>query len=174
VSVPYLDIVFLVLFAIITIRVVVRGFVKEFLDMSAIIFASAGAIFLSGPLSVLLDKLFGKTGWNQIIAFLVLFLVIYLVIKIFEGALHDLFEKLNLENLDRSLGLVLGLVEGFIVISALLLLLNWLKGIKLLQIQALLDHSFIAKFLLPILIPFAHSFGATWLREKVNELIRYV
>ena len=173
-SVPYLDIIFLVIFAILTIRVVVRGFVKEFLDMAALIVASAGAIFLSGPFSVLLDKLFGKTGWNQIIAFLVCFLVIYLVIKLFESALHDLFEKFQLDKLDRALGFFLGLIEGFIIVSVLLLLLNWLKGAKIMNIDLLLGHSFIAKILLPIIIPFANSIGRTGLHEMADSLIRYV
>jgi membrane protein required for colicin V production len=171
---PYLDIVCLVIFLIITIRVVARGFVKEFLEMAAFICATAGAVFLSGPLSVLLDKLFGKTGWNQIIAFLVCFLVIYIVIKILQSALSDLFEKFHLEKLDRALGLVLGIVEGILVVAIVLLALNWLKGIKALNISALLSGSFIAKLLLPIILPFANSIQGQTLREAVNFLIRYV
>jgi membrane protein required for colicin V production len=177
INIPYLDIVFLVLIVVLTIRVVVRGFVKEFLDMAALIGAAVVAIFLSGPLSLLLDKLFGKTGWNQIIAFLACFLIIYIIIKLLETAIHNLFDKLNLEKLDRALGFFLGLIESFLVVSILLLLLNWLKGFKFLNINALLAQSLIAKILLPIIIPLASSFGSsgsTFLNGIVDRLIRYV
>ncbi len=176
-NIPYLDIVFLVVIVVLTIRVIVRGFVKEFLDMAALLGAAIVAIFLSGPLSLLLDKLFGKTGWNQIIAFLACFLVVYIVIKLLETAIHNLFDKLNLEKLDRALGFFLGVVESFLVVSILLLLMNWLKGIKILNINALFEHSMIAKTLLPIIIPLASSFGApgtSFLNEIVEKLRRYV
>jgi membrane protein required for colicin V production len=173
-NVPYLDIVLLVIFAILTIRVIVRGFVAELLDMAALILAGLGAIFLSGPLSLLLNRIFGAGFWNQIIAFLACFVVIYFVIKIFERALHELFEKLRIENLDRALGLVLGLVEGFIVVSVLLIVLNWLKGIKLLHVDVLLGSSFIAKLLLPLLLPFAGPLGGQRVQDIVGKLLLYV
>ncbi len=170
----YLDIACLVIFLILVIRVVVRGFVKEFLEMASFICATAGAVFLSGPLSVLLDNLFGKTGWNQIIAFLACFLVIYIVIKILETKLHDLFDKFHLDKLDHALGLFLGIVEGVLAVAIILLLLNWLKGIKFLNIGPLLANSFVARLLLPVIIPFANSIQGQTIREGLNFLMRYV
>jgi membrane protein required for colicin V production len=175
-KVPYLDIFFIVVFVVLTIRVIVRGFIKEFLDMAAVIVAVAGAVFLSGFLTLGLDKLFGKNGWNPFISFLVCFLIIYVIIKLLEGALHDLFEKLKLEKLDKALGFFLGLVEGFLVVSVILLVLNWLKGIKFLNIASFLNSSLIARFLLPIVIPFAHSLGGqtSIIKKVIDTLSPYV
>ena len=73
-SVSVLDIVLILLLLALIIRGVVRGFVTEVLSMAAIVLGFTAAIFLSGPLSLLMDDLFGKQVLNQLIAFLILFL----------------------------------------------------------------------------------------------------
>jgi membrane protein required for colicin V production len=103
-SIP--DIVLIIIIIILTIRCVVRGFVEEFLSMAALIFGIAGAVFLSGPIGSMIEKYFQLSMWSPVIAFLSCFLIIYLIIKILEGFLHSLFDKLNLEKLDRALGFV--------------------------------------------------------------------
>jgi membrane protein required for colicin V production len=150
---PVLDIIFIIIVVIVVIRCIMRGFVEEFLSMAALIFGIAGAVFLSGPVAKLLDKYFKLSMWSHIIAFLGCFIVIYIIIKILEGIIHNIFDKLNLEKLDKVLGFVLGLFEGFLVVAVLVFLLSWFKWVPFINMEQLLKNSFIAQFIQPLLVP---------------------
>ena len=130
---------------------------EEFLSMAALIFGIAGAVFLSGPIGGLLDKHFGLAMWSHIIAFLGCFIIIYIIIKILEGIFNKIIDKLNLENLDRALGFVLGLFEGFLVVAVLVFLFSWLKWIPFIDMEQLLKDSFIARFIQPLLAPITQT-----------------
>jgi membrane protein required for colicin V production len=118
--------------------------------MAAIILGIAGAVFLSGPISAAIEKNFGFGMWSQIIAFLGCFVVIYIIIKILENVIQKIFDKLNLEKLDKALGFILGLLEAFLVIAVLVFLLSWFTWIP--NLKELLQESFIARFISPFLV----------------------
>ncbi|MBN2534307.1 MAG: CvpA family protein [Spirochaetales bacterium] len=148
-----LDIIFIIVFIIIVVRCIMRGFVEEFLSMAALICGIAGAVFLSGPVGKLLDTYFGLSMWSHIIAFLGCFIVIYIIIKILEGIIHNIFDKLNLDKLDKVLGFLLGCLEGFLVVAVIVFLLSWFTWLPFVDIEQLLKTSFIARFILPFLAP---------------------
>lgn len=152
-----LDIVFIIVFIIIVVRCVMRGFVEEFLSMAALIFGIAGAVFLSGPIGKMLDKYFGLSIWSHIIAFLGCFIIIYIIIKILEGIIHNIFDKLNLDKLDKALGFILGLLEGFLIVAVLIFLLSWFKWVPFINIEQLLKESLIAQFIQPLLVPITQN-----------------
>jgi membrane protein required for colicin V production len=154
-----LDIIFIVVWILVTIRCIFRGFIEEILSMAGVILGIAGAVFLSGPLGVLLNNTFKLGMWSQLIAFLACFVIIYIIVKVLESVIRNIFEKLNLEKLDKALGFLLGLVEGFLVISVAIILLNWLTWIPFVDIEGLLKESFIAQLLMPVIAPITGSLG---------------
>ncbi len=151
-----IDIVFLVLIVVLVIRGAIRGFVTEVGSVAALVIGFGGAILFYKPLAALIGRLFGVSMWNPLIAFLVLFLVLYLVIKLLEHLLHAMFDKLNLERLDRAIGFFFGLAEGLLAVCVLLFLLNWQP---LFDARKLLEHSLFARVLSPILPSPQRIFG---------------
>jgi len=151
-----IDVVFLVLILVLAIRGAIRGFVTEIGSVAALVIGLGGAILFYKPLAALIGRLFGISMWNPLIAFLILFLVLYLVIKLLEHLLHSLFDKLNLERLDRAIGFFLGLAEGLLAVCVLLFLLNWQP---LFDARKLFEHSLFARFLSPILPSPQRIFG---------------
>lgn len=148
-----LDIVFIVIIAAAAIRCAFRGFIAEIMSMAALILGIAAAVFFSKAGAVLIDTYVGFSRWNQIVAFLVIFLAIYLVIKLIENVLHRVFEKIELDRLDRALGFFLGLVEGGLAV-VLLVYLGTVQPIF--DIGSFLEKSSIASFImdfLPVAVP---------------------
>ena len=151
-----IDVVFLVLIVVLAIRGAIRGFVTEIGSVAALVVGLGGAILFYKPLAALIGRLFGISMWNPLIAFLILFLVLYLVIKLLEHLLHAMFDKLDLERLDRAIGFFLGLAEGLLGVCVLLFLLNWQP---LFDARKLLEHSLFARVLSPILPSPQRIFG---------------
>jgi membrane protein required for colicin V production len=98
--------------------------------------------------AVQLEGYLGDSIWNQIISFLGLFLVTYLAIKIFEGALRAIVERINADNLDHALGFFLGVAEGLLLIFVLLLIIQIQPFINL---DEAIDESVFAIALRPLL-----------------------
>jgi membrane protein required for colicin V production len=156
-NIAIMDIIFIVVWIVVTIRCIFRGFIEEVLSMAGVILGITGAVFLSGPIGVLLNNTFKLGMWSQLIAFLACFVIIYIIVKVLESVIRNIFEKLNLEKLDKALGFLLGLVEGFLVISVAIILLNWLTWIPVVDIESLLKESFFAQLLMPIITPITGS-----------------
>lgn len=143
-----IDIIIMLVIIAAAIRGAIKGFVAEAASMAAIIFGIGGAILFSRKLSLMLERYLGRTAWNQIITFLLIFLVIYIGIKLLEGILHAVFEKLNLNKLDRALGFFLGVAEGLLIGGLVLFLLNWQP---VFETHELLRNSLFYRLLLPLL-----------------------
>ncbi len=143
-----IDIVFAVIFLILTVRCIFRGFVAEFMSALAVIGGLILAFAFSPALAVNLEEWMKPSRWNHLISFLVIFLVVYLFIKILEKILAGFFERLNLEKLDRSLGLFLGILEG---VLALFLVVYVIEIQPFIDPDSVLEGSFVAKWVRAIL-----------------------
>ena len=119
-----IDIIFCVVIIFFTIRCIIKGFVTEFLSMAAVIGGIGAGIIFSGTVSIYIDKYIGKSGWNYLISFLILFIIVYLIIKMIEKILSRFIERVELEQLDRALGLFLGIIEGAVVVLIIILLIK--------------------------------------------------
>ncbi len=119
-----IDIFFTIVILFMTIKAIVRGFVTEFMSLAAVGLGIILGALLSGPLGEFISQKFGHTNWNQVIAFLLIFLVTYILTKIFENGLNALVNKINLDKLDKSLGLFFGLAEGFALVVIMLFIIN--------------------------------------------------
>ena len=143
-----LDIVFIVLISAAAIRCAFKGFVAEVMSFAALILGVVAAVFFSKAGATLIDTYIGFSNWNQIIAFLIIFVAVYLFVKLLEGILHRLFDKIHLEKLDRVLGFFLGLAEGGLAVALLVYLM---RVQPIFDMEALLSNSTIARFVLDII-----------------------
>ena len=143
-----MDIVFAVIILVAAVRCTFKGFIAEIMTMASIILAIGAALLFSGLLSGYLESIMGESVWNGVISFLIIFLVVYLIVKLLEGSLHKLIEKIELEKLDQALGFFLGVIEGILVITVFVLVLDIQPFF---DTVALLKESFIASLLLKVL-----------------------
>ncbi|TFG65174.1 MAG: CvpA family protein [Spirochaetales bacterium] len=142
------DIIMGLLFILLVIRGLFRGFVTELLTMVAIIAGLACAVFLSGPAALFLQNNTHLQWGTQIISFAVIFIAVFVVVKIIETILHRVFESLNLKQLDRFLGFVLGIAEGFLLVCLVVLILD---RQPFFPTEALYAKSFIYRIIVSIL-----------------------
>ena len=163
-SFEIIDIVFALLVVIAAIRGAFRGFVTEVGSMAALILGFGAAIVLYKPVALLLDRQFGHSTWNQLIAFLLLFLLGYLLVKLIQRMLQNVIERLNLDRLDSALGFFLGVAEGLLVVAAVLFVINWQPFF---DPGNLLGSSFFARMLFPVLPSPERIFGPRVFVENV-------
>ncbi|MBN1798185.1 MAG: CvpA family protein [Spirochaetales bacterium] len=146
------DVVFVLIILILVIRGGMRGFIIEVSTLAAPLLGLLCAVIFSNLVTELVGLLTGMTNsiWNYIIAFLGVFLVVYLIIFFIQGTLQSIVTKLELHNLDRVLGSILGLVEGILIIAIILILAYWIpiEGLK---------QSFESSFFFNLLKPFIPS-----------------
>jgi membrane protein required for colicin V production len=153
-----LDWVFIVILALLGIRCMIKGFIAEVLSVAAILLGLLAAIFLykaAGRLFV---------GWGiaakpeivpAILGFAAVFLLTFLLIKLIAHLLREGIEAAELGGVDRALGLVLGLAEGLVLVSLVLIAMSLLEPTlkSIAGYSKLLDGSFFAKLILPIIGP---------------------
>lgn len=156
------DIVMGALFLLLVIRGIFRGFVTEIMSMAAIIAGVAAAVFLSGPVAQILKNNTSLERGTQIIAFAGTFIAAFAVVKIIELILHKVFETLNLKQLDRLLGFVLGAAEGFLLVCFVVFVLNRQPFFPMTNLQ---DKSFVYKTIVSFL-----PYGLSLLRERAPHV----
>jgi len=145
-----IDVVFMVIIAISALRCAARGFISELLSMAALIFGVLAALLFFRQGGVLVRGWFmpGVRIAPEIIAFIALFLIIYITIKIIEITLKSIIEGIQLGGLDHLLGFLFGFVEGIIIVCLLLFLITIQP---LFNADSMLEDSFLARLLLPII-----------------------
>ncbi len=118
------DIVAVIILLFFTVRCIFRGFFAEVLAFGALFGGLFAALIFSGSGVQVISRQFGTGWWNYIVVFLVIFLSVYIVIKICDRIIQNIIFKASLENLDRALGLVLGVVEGATAVMIILIILQ--------------------------------------------------
>lgn len=153
-----LDWVFIIILALLGIRCMVKGFVAEVLSVAAFfagllaglfLYKSVGRIFVGWGLAAKPELL------PSILGFIAVFLVAFLVVKFVARLLEEGIEAAQLGGVDRILGLVLGLAEGLILVSFILVAMRLLEPTlkSVAGYSKLLDGSFFSKLILPIIGP---------------------
>ena len=147
-SINLLDFLFLVILAFLSVRGVLRGFVAEVLSKAALILGFAAAVILSADLFRMLSRFLGDSVCIQIVSFLLVFDAVFLLVKLLETFLQKGMERLNLRQLDRFLGFLVGALEGFLLIAVILFLLQIQPFFDL---KEMLPESLFGRFFLPFL-----------------------
>ena len=146
-----IDVVFMVIIAISALRCAARGFISELLSMAALIFGLLAALLLFRQGGALVRAWFmpDVRVVPEIIAFIAFFLIIYITAKIIEMTLKSIIEGIRLGGLDHLLGFLFGFVEGIIIVCLLLFLITIQPFFNA---DSMLEDSFLARILLPIII----------------------
>lgn len=148
------DIIFIILILLLVIRCGLRGFIGEFMSMASVLLGLLGAFFFYENGAVFIRERFLSPNMlyagvlANIFSFMAVFLIIFILIKILESILSDIVSRIRFGGIDKFLGLLLGLIEGFVLIS----LVIWLILIQpLFQAEAVLGGSIFARYLVPLI-----------------------
>lgn len=117
------DIIFLIIALFFVIRGFFKGFVSEFMSMAALICGIASGIMLHPYVSPFLDNYIKSATWRPLVAFLILFIGTYIIVKIVEIFLHNIVDSIQLNSLDRTLGLIWGALEAAVIILLIVFLI---------------------------------------------------
>lgn len=135
----FIDIVFSVIVLFIAISACVHGFIAEIFGKIAVIASFFTAFYFCGKLAAKMQNIISVKGVCIAVSFAILFIATFLAVKIIQTAIKSFFSGDILKSLDRVLGFILGLFEGILVISAILILLVSQPWFSL---GSLLDSSF--------------------------------
>jgi len=119
----FLDVVFIILILFIAIHASISGFVKEFFGKAAVILGIFIAVIFYKRLSPYLNQHISSMFLSSLLAFLLIFIVVYLLIKIIQHFVDNLFENEILGGLDHSIGFFLGIAEGLLLVSVILIII---------------------------------------------------
>jgi membrane protein required for colicin V production len=144
------DLVFFILLGLLVLRGFLKGFAGEFFSLASLVLGLLGSVFFFKPGAAFLrDRYLQNTAFiPEILAFAGIFLIVFIAGKILEHIIKDIIKGLHLSGLDKGLGLVLGLAEGF----ALIVLAVLLIGIQpLFDGKQLLGESLFARLVLSLM-----------------------
>lgn len=100
-----------------------RGLIKEALSVANWIIAVLIAVTFRDPLASLLVNQIETPSLRQIVAFSSLFVATLMVGALVNYLISELVKITGLSSTDRVLGMVFGLLRGFVVVMAVLLLI---------------------------------------------------
>ncbi len=102
-----------------------RGFVKEALSIVAWAGAAFAALYGSAYLLPAAGRSLPKSSVTPVVAGIILFLVVLVMLSLLTSALSRRVKQSGLSAVDRSLGLVFGLVRGVVLVCLGYLALSW-------------------------------------------------
>ncbi|MDR0600736.1 MAG: CvpA family protein [Treponema sp.] len=145
-----LDLFFLILLILLVPRGFLKGFTGEFFSIASLALGVIAALFLFKNGAALLRARFfpGLAVVPEILSFAGIFTAVFLAGKILGRFAADIIAGMNLDKLDRALGLVLGAGEALALFSAVSLLL---RVQPLFDAGDLLEKSVFARLLLPLI-----------------------
>jgi len=144
------DFVCLVLLLIFTIRCAIRGFITEIMSMASFVLGLLAALFFFKKGGEIIQERFmpNLKTLADVIAFILLFVLVFAIVKFLESILKEIVEGIKLGKADRYLGVLFGLLEGFIVVSLVIFLISIQP---LFDSQKVLNNSFFADMILPLI-----------------------
>jgi len=143
-----IDLIFIALIGLFSIRGFLKGIISEFLSMAAIVLGLSASLFLYKNGGAVLRSLFwpDSQALPEIAAFVILFLAVFILVKILEKMIKGIINAVCLGAADSYLGLVFGLAEGIVVVSLILFIIMIQP---LFNADDLISGSFFANLLLP-------------------------
>ena len=144
-----IDVVFIGIIVIFTLRCAVQGFVSEIMSIAALIAGIFAAIFFFriGGQIIRVRFMPQLVVIPEIIAFVLIFLIAFGIVKLAETLLKNIVETIRFGAADRFLGFIFGFAEGVVVVCLALFVIS---------IQPFFDPQFLLKgsFFADLLLPF--------------------
>lgn len=154
-SLTTIDIVYIILLAVLAFRGLFNGLIRELFSFGSLILGLLAAIFFYKTFAAFLGEQFGAHSWNDGVSFFLIFIVVFVCMKIAEKALVKLMDETAAFSVDKGLGFILGLLEGFIICS----LITYLLAVQpLFNMDNILNNSFLVPYFSRI-FPFLESTG---------------
>ena len=100
-----------------------RGLIKEALSLANWIIAVLVAVSFRGALSVILENRIPTPSIRELFSFGLLFVCSLLVGSLVNHLVGELVKVTGLGSTDRSLGALFGIVRGFVIVMAILILI---------------------------------------------------
>lgn len=149
-SIAMLDIIFLILILLSIIRCALRGFIKEFLSMTSLVCGVVAAIFFyKRGAAFLRARLFSDIRIiPEVLAFSLLFFIAFLTMKILELTLRDAVNMIEIGGVDRFIGILLGFLEGLVVVVTALFVITVQP---VFEIEPIIQGSVFAQLFLPLI-----------------------
>ena len=120
----FIDIVFAIIILAIAISATVKGFIAELFGKAAFILGLVIAVMFYGKLYPYIVKWVSVVFFAQAIAFILLFVATFLLLKIIQHVIGSLFQSDIMSGLNRAMGFLLGIIEGLVIVSVILVVLN--------------------------------------------------
>ncbi len=148
-SVAFIDIFFIIIIVLFSILVAIKGFVAEFFGKAAFGLAIISAVLFFDNLTPFIASLIPVPVIPIIVSFILIFSAVYIVLKFIQVITKKIFfSGPVMGGLDRSLGFILGLVEG-VVICAFICVLMTIQ--PFLDLNSVLADSFFFAILQPLI-----------------------
>ena len=116
------DWVILAIVAISSLISLKRGFVKEALSLANWVVAFFIAMMFYEPFASMLSPYIGTPSVRDMVAFAALFAATLIVGAMLNNLVGELVRITGLSGTDRAIGMVFGLLRGFVIVMAILLL----------------------------------------------------
>ncbi|MDR0569375.1 MAG: CvpA family protein [Spirochaetaceae bacterium] len=151
-----LDIILSILMLIFIIRCTLQGFVKEVLSMTSWIGGILGAVFFYRQGAVFIRTKFFEDVplLPEVLAFAMAFFIIFLLIKIFEVLITDIVNAVDLGGVDRIMGTLVGVAEGFACAVVVLFIITIQP---LFETEPIFEGSVFAQYFLPLIEQYTPS-----------------
>jgi len=145
-----IDVVFVCFIALMVIHGFVKGFIEELFSWAALVLSIWVAVLLfpAGGAFIRANFMQNVRIVPEVLAFIAIFLIIMMVIKLLERILKDVVSGANLGFLNKILGAVFGVLEGFAFIALILFVL---AVQPLFDPSKLIGESIFAQLLFPII-----------------------
>ena len=116
----WLDLILLAILLFFVLTGLIRGFIKELFGKVSVVRGIFFAIIFTPFLEQKLVLLVKNEILSKILSFILIFIIVFLALKIVQHILHKIFTANILKSLDRVLGLVLGFLEGLVILYFLI------------------------------------------------------
>ena len=123
----------------------IKGFLDELTSKTGLVMGFILALMFTHSFSVVFRDRLGFPNWFA--AYFIIFVVGYLLMRLIGSVLSSIVETANITVIDNILGFFLGLIEAFLVISAVEFILGYQN---LFNLQPIFEESlFSSKLFLP-------------------------
>jgi membrane protein required for colicin V production len=133
---------------LVAIRASLRGLVEEVAGTASIVLGLLlSALFFDEGAAFIRNRGFVTMAVvPEMIAFAAIFITVFIAVKLIEGVLKDIVQRISLSAIDHLLGFFFGIAEALVIIVVIIIIINVQP---LFDKNAVLDGSMFARFLMP-------------------------
>ena len=117
----FIDVIIIIIAVIFCIKGLLRGFIKELFSVLIIVLGLIGAFLFYRTLNTVMSVIIENEDLSLILSFAAIFVGITILLVIIRNTLMRFVDTLNFSDVDRVLGVVIGLFKGILLCGAVLI-----------------------------------------------------